>query len=313
MEAKRGAVISVILFLVLSMTSPALFAVNRSRKADHFIFALNLPPSFLNKGSATIIDLYNRFRKILRRKTGYDVELKTYRDWGSVVSALEKGEADFAGLPAYFYAMALNNPRSDIAPFLVYQSHGRISSSYCIYARKESGFLSVDHLLNARVAVADEDDWVMLNLLFKENDQPIPAIEFLEKVEVLPRESAFLAVLFNKIDAVVMDSVSMEYILKGNRRGSEVVPIECSATLTNSLIVRRGGVGKQVLEKLEKVLIQMHADRDFKDFKEFFQVTDGRWVSGEKMFYSDWLLIIDEAKKNNWSREFLKIKKAAKD
>lgn len=304
----RCVKIGVVVALVFIAAAPQVSAANRNR-GQKFLVAINLPPSLMNEGSATIIDYSNRLRKAVKRKTGLSFEWKIYADWGSVVRAVQKKQVDFAALPAYFFAKAMSDPRLPIVPFVTYVSNESIASPFCLYTKKGNEFFTLDHLLNTRIAIGDEDDWVLLNYMFRENGIPFSPAEFFDGIEPMTPESGFSALIFNKVDSVFSDALSMAYIMEGNPQARRVAIIECTSTLTNLLVVHRAGIDPQVLKKLEGVLTNMHRDPDFKEIHRFMKTTGGRWVPAKGTYYSDWEPIIDEVKKNGWDREFEKILK----
>ncbi|MEW5946264.1 MAG: PhnD/SsuA/transferrin family substrate-binding protein [bacterium] len=273
-------------------------------KQKHFYFALNLPPSLIGEGAASIISRYNDVRKAVKSQTGFDLELKTYGDWEGVVRAVERRDADFAALPGYYFAASLANPRTRVRPFVTFMSDGRISSPCCIYVKKSREILTLDQLFNARIALPDESHWVVLSRVFRDNNNPFPPAEFFEKVEIMTPESAFLALVFDKIDAVVADSLSMTYVLASDPRSRETAAVECSATLTNPLIVHHADVPAETLGKIESTLLSMHTAPAFRSVRNFFKTANGRWVPAKKEYYNDWESLIEEASKYGWVADF---------
>lgn len=302
----RGSA-AVAMIIAVSVSLAAVRSHAAPRKNVKYSIAINLPPSFLNEGSATIIKYTNGLGKAFKRKTGAELEWKILGDWSAVVKAVQSGKADFGALPAYYFAKTTINPKSGVNPFATYMSGGGIAAPFCMYVKRNGDFLTLDHLLNTSVAVSDEEDWVVLNHLFDANNLPFPPADFFEKVQVMTPESAFSALVLNKVDAVFANTISMEYILKGNRKGGQVAPIECSSTLTNPLIVHRDGLPQSELNRIEDVLLNMHKDSAFSDVRRFFKVTDGRWTPARKTFYSDWEGIVIEARKKGWDRQLAKI------
>ncbi|MFH1538891.1 MAG: PhnD/SsuA/transferrin family substrate-binding protein, partial [bacterium] len=253
----------------------------------------------------------NRLRKVLKRKTGWDFKWKIYGDWDSAVRAVQRKQADFAVLPAYYFAKTMSESRPSLEPFVTFVSNESIASPFCLYTKKGNEFFTIDHLLNTRLAIGDEDDWVLLNKVFNDNGLPFPPADFFDRIEPMTPESAFSALVFNKVDVIFSDALSMAYVMEGNPNASRIAIIECTSTLTNLLVVNRLGIDREVLRKLEAVLVDMHRDPDFSEFHRFMKTTGGRWVPSKSTYYSDWESIIENVKKNGWDREFEKIKKAA--
>ncbi|MFH1539618.1 MAG: PhnD/SsuA/transferrin family substrate-binding protein, partial [bacterium] len=245
--------------LIFIVAAPPAASANRNR-GKSFTIAINLPPSLMNEGSATIIDYSNRLRKVLKRKTGWDFEWKIYGDWDSVVRAVQRKQADFAALPAYYFAKTMSESRPLLEPFVTFVSNESIASPFCLYTKKGNEFFTIDHLLNTRIAIGDEDDWVLLNKVFNDNGLPFPPADFFDGIEPMTPESAFSALVFNKVDAIFSDALSMAYVMEDNPNAGRIAIIECTSTLTNMLIVNRLGIDGEVLRKLEAVLVDMHRD-----------------------------------------------------
>ena len=282
-------------------------AVSASKK---IIFAINLPPSLLGEGAAEIIVQFGKVGKAVQRKTGYPLELKKYKNWSQVTSALNKGKADMAWLPPYFYARhKVNTRNSNVTPLVTYSVKSSTRSRTCILVRKDSGMTSLDDLIASRVALADESAWVLLNKIFADKKNPFPPKEFFSGHDILTRESAAFALHYKKTDAILMEEIYIGYVekdIKTFRR--EIRTLACSSPYSNTMIAGGKNLKNTKLKRMKDALLIMHKDSAFKDFRRFFTPSKGRWVDSKSSYYKEWIDLYEEARRKGWTREYSKIK-----
>lgn len=272
-------------------------------------FAINLPPSLLGEGAADIISQFDKLGKAVKRKTGYTLKLKKYNNWDQVADALDKGRADLAWIPSYYYARHVEHRKKTAAkPMATYAPNGKITSVTCIYVRKDSGINDMDSLISKRIAFADEGAWVMLSKIFDSQNYPFPPADFFGLHEQVTRESAALALHHRQTDAIVLEDAYIGYIeniVPSFRK--ETRTIACAPPYTSTPIVRGRKLTGARLKKVKNMLLVMHADNGFKDFRKFFAANKGRWVASKTNAYNDWRALYRDARKKGWLKDYQRL------
>lgn len=272
-------------------------------------FAINLPPSLLGEGAADIISQFDKLGKAVKRKTGYTLILKKYNNWNQVADALDKGRADVAWMPSYNYAsFAEQHKKTNINSIVTYEQNGKTTSVTCIYVRRDAGINSIDNLISKRVAFTDEGAWVMLNKIFDEQNYPFPPADFFGLHEQITRESAALALHHRQTDAIVLEDAYIGYIEKiVPSFRTEMRTLECAHPYTATPIIRGKKLSGTRLKKVRNMLLVMHSDTQFKDFRKFFTASKGRWVTSKKNAYSDWRALYRDARKKGWIKDYQRL------
>lgn len=305
--------IAVLLAAVAVMCGFAAVAACSAERRDngqryHITFAMNLPTSLLGRGSVTIWDDMLRLQAILKKDYRIDLKIKRFNSWNSVIEQLESGGADAAWLPPYYYMQSqYAREIQTIRPIAIYESVGNTSSRTCVYMMPESIEPNMDQMLDSlfgkRLALADESSWALLNLIFKEQEYKFEPHYFFHNFNKLNRESSALALLFNAVDAVVLDELSMKYVmLETDMRLAETLPVACTGPLPNTTIVVRANIEKAKEQRLEEVLFEMHSNPGFAPLRKYFRQTGGRWVSADGIDFSAWKSFYNRVKVNGWDK-----------
>jgi ABC-type phosphate/phosphonate transport system substrate-binding protein len=287
----------------------ALTAPSMAGKADRINFDLNLPLSLLGEGASTIFRQFESLHKILLDNVELDIELNQPGSWKNVIDRLERGDTDIAWLPPYFYARARTmRKNSKIRPLVIYRSSGSIKSPVCIYAKPNSGLSSVENLLASRIAFPDEDSWVALNRIFAQDKKLAPLgidpLHFFTGFHILNRESSVEALQFGMVDAVVLEPVYREYLIKKSDRVKKTVTVACTEPLPNTLLVYRDNLDTRLVETLKIILTNMHRDPYLREFRPYFKTTDGEWEEVEDKDLKPWFDIYNESIRNGWDKDF---------
>jgi ABC-type phosphate/phosphonate transport system substrate-binding protein len=276
---------------------------------NRIVFEMYLPGSLLGRGASAIWDDLLRMRAVLKKNEKLDLVITKHDSWREVIARIESGKADLAWLPQYYYQRARVSNRNSLArPLVIYRSGAGTRSKTCIYVRH--GALNpraetpIDNLFNAGVTVPDETGWVMLNLIFREAKYAIGPRDFFKEFRVLNRESAVFALLFDEVDAVVMDELSMKYIVQADDRLSDIDPLICTEPLPNTLIVYRAGMDQHTLAKAKGILLTMHDNPAYAQFKEYFGLTGGRWTPVQASDLKPWARIYQLSIHSGWDKSF---------
>ncbi len=308
-----AAIFFIACFTLCCIGEPAAAEKTTVAETYNVTFAMNLSTSLLGRGSVIIWDDLLRLQAILKKDYGLNITIKKFNNWTDVIEKLEDGSVDVAWLPSYYYMQSqYGSEKSAIHPIAVYQSVGETSSKTCIYMMPESIDPGADQMLDSlfgkRIAIPDESAWALLNNIFEEQKYEFAPHYLFHNFHRLNRESSALALLFNAVDAVVIDELSMKYVmLETDERLVEALPIACSKPFPNTLIVVRDGFGEKPLKRIKNVLYNMHENADFAPFHNYFRQTAGRWVSAGDVDFSGLKQFYNTVKVKGWDKIYMSL------
>lgn len=268
------------------------------------VFVMNLPVSLLGEGAATIIEQLNTLRKDVATKTGLQIDMRPQKSWDAVLDMLRNRRADVAWLPPTVYVRA-GLQGIGLTPLATFESRRKTTTATCLYVTQESGIKTLDQMVDTNIAVPDETEWVLLNIMMRDEKNPIPAKQFFGRIRVMTRESAALAVVFRKLNGVVMDTSSIQYVRRRTPRLKQLTPVACTSQgYPMGLIVAQKDLSKNTARQVQLLVLGMHNDPVFGNLRDWFAPTDGRWVRVKTDSYQVWRHVYREAYDAGWLREF---------
>lgn len=301
---KFVAAAAVALYVVSAFARPACAA------GEKVVFAISMPPSLLGDGAADIISYFNKLKKGVLQKTGYELKIEPLANWDAVVSALRRGKADVAWMPTFEYARIAAHQKSPvIQPLVTASINGSTKSVTCMYVKKNSGLKDFDKLVNKRIAFADQSSWTLVNTIFESRKYPFSPFDLFGTHEELTRESQAYALHLDQVDVIVLEPSYIPFIEK-NIPGfrNEITSLACTKPLTNTLIVYRSNMPRDMHKNLLSLLARMHTDPAFTDIMSFFKTGNAKWVESSPGMYSDWVAIYTRAAKKGWLAQYGKVR-----
>lgn len=305
-KQKKTTIIIFSLILLISLVAPLL--CNAATKPDMISLAMYLPPSLLGEGSSTIFSDMRCLQKILKNEINMEVILDDgSASWEQIVSRLETEKADIAWMPPFYYARArATNKSSKIRPLAIYQINEKIDSERCIYVRQESKIKALEDLLATKIFFPDEAAWMELNSIFSNNKNmsmyDLDPYHFFIGFRLLTRESAVKALLFDQVDAILLEPEYLKYIK--DRQSSTLRKIECTEPLPNVIIVYRENLDKRIVDTLLLVLSSLHLDPTFSKLHKYFTPTGGKWVAADEKQLKPWYDIYNDSVIKGWDKTF---------
>ncbi len=280
--------------------------------ADILSFDLNLPSSLLGEGSSTIYRELQRFHDIILRDADINIKFNLIDSWKEIVARLEAGKTDVAWLPPYYYMRArMTNSKSKLRPLVIYEGKGSTRSPICIYVRTSDDLSNLDDLLATRVSFPDEAGWVILNHIFLRDplmsSNQVEPDKFFTKFRILTRESSAMALIYNAVDAAVLEPIYLDYM---DQKQLKISKLACTAPLPNTTIVYRANLDPLMKETMELILTTMHETPELSRFRRFFSANSGLWSTATEKDLEPWKAIYKESVRNGWDKSFKSVRGA---
>lgn len=308
MNGKRGIFARTLITALIAVLIPVVFYSENSlaRNENQLVFAISLPPSLLGDGAADIISYFNKLKKSVSQKTGYELIVDTYATPDQAITALKRDNADAAWVPVFSYGKYRASEKNNaVLPLAALSINGAKKSVTCLYVRKDSGIRDLDKLVAKQIAFADPSSWVMLNLIFEAEKYPIHPYDFFSTHEELTRESQSYALHLKQVDAILLEPSYIPFIEK-NIQGfrNEIYTIGCAPPMSNTLLIYRSNMRAQKRKNILSMLTTMHKDPLFSEILPFFKQGNAKWVEATPGLYDDWAALYSKAVRKGWIAQY---------
>ena len=251
--------------------------------------------------------MFQKARDILLAKTGIQIEFTPAKTIDEIIKKLKSGEADFAALESPDYVRAVEGGVKAV-PVVHLAINGKETANVCLYQLKNSkGTQDIAALKGKRVSMTGMWDWIYLQNYLKENKIDKRVKDYFSAISISKNmESSLYELIFGKTDVIVATDSSFTMASRADKRFKDIVRSECMGEYPNGPTVVNPGVDKKDVQKLLKVFMGAHKDKDFKDFKIYFVAANARFIPVNADFYKPFFERVQAARKAGWISDFEK-------
>ncbi len=238
-------------------------------------------------------------------KEGLKIEVKPYTDLDDFISDISSNKVDFA-IATSDQTNTIILKQNKMAPFLSFAIFGKKKNNFCMYAKKEKGFIAMKDLKKKRVLTyGGMNGYLVLRTVVGEP----PETYF--NLGMSPNASSMIYSLgLDDSEAIFIVDANIQYFKKTNPGPvRNVAPVFCTEGYSNSPLLKSSRVPDALVKKLVDFAMNIDKHESLKKYRpllsqmkiKFYPVTRDDF----KHYYVD---LVDEAIKLGWDKDFNKWK-----
>lgn len=272
---------------------------------EKYVFAV---PMIEGLEATSIVKHIENLSTIMGKKLNANVKSKqlvyTYGDnlVDRIVNEFRNKKADVSYIYGIDYVQYQKSGGKDFIPLFTLTMDKSSLMRECIYVRK--GDVATPADLKGKKWVAAHLIPTRYLLYQKGIDEPLE--KFFSSIDYMSDAplGKMVEKLNNKeIDAFTTYSIIMRISGEETKKDSVVEPLFCDIYDHTWIFVARNDVSPQFVEKIRKIMLNAHKDRDFDTFKFAFQIIDGRFVQIDPDALEKIGKVADVINKKGWKKE----------
>ncbi|HOO57502.1 MAG TPA: PhnD/SsuA/transferrin family substrate-binding protein [bacterium] len=268
-------------------------------------FAVNLKITEGGYSASRIEALMIHACEIFQEKSGYGCEVIITETEDQVIEMLVNGSANMAFIIQTTYAKALHQG-ANLVPIANVEFHGTQNDTICIYAIDEKfqpG--NPESLRNSKIGLNSFFDWIFLQQYISDSGSSDKTRDYFDKVlKSHSDQSALMALVFKKFDAVVMDGLSFSMASKTDKRFKNIRKLDCIGEFPTRPVVFNSKLPADLIKRFTASLKKIHRDPDFKEFHFLFIATNARFNNINAAAYKPMCDTYLHALDTGWIRDY---------